>query len=248
MQAELKTGSPVDTRTQEILALVQAGKDLLSQGDLNGALNRFEAVVNQFPERPEGHNNLGALYTSLGQFAKAERCFSQVLQLLPDNTNVRYNRGVVLIRLQRYADAIIDFEIVLKSAPEDADCWNNLGVATFLKGDYASARLHFQRALDLVPNYPNAILNLCDTEVAAGNRSRAIAACEEYLRNYTDLDINQKMLEMMFDESHDLLTRACRAAEAIPQPESLDASLREHIGQLQVARKALQQQSLAAVQ
>jgi len=247
MQAELKTGSPVDPRTQQILALVQEGKDLLAQGDLNGALNRFEAVVDQFPERPEGHNNLGSLYTSLGQFAKAERCFTQVLQLLPGNTNVFYNRGVVLIRLQRYADAINDFEMVLKSAPEDADCWNNLGVATFLKGDYTSARLHFQRALDLVPNYPNAILNLCDTEVADGNRSRAIDACEAYLTNYTDPDINQKMLEMMFEESQDLLARACKAAQAISQSESLDASLRERIQQLQTAREALQQKSVAAV-
>ena len=68
---------------EELTRMVQEGSEALGQGDLRAALETFEKVIDAFPDRPEGHNNLGALYSSLGEFAKAEACFTRVLDLLP---------------------------------------------------------------------------------------------------------------------------------------------------------------------
>lgn len=228
-----------DISTQEILALVQEGKDALDRGDLTNALRSFESVVARFPERPEGYNNLGALYTSLGQFEKAETCFNQVLNLLPGNCNVHYNRGIVRIRLQRYCDAIADFDQVLTGCPEDADCWNNLGVATFLKGDYSTARGQFQRALELVPNYPNALLNLCDTEIADGKHEAARTVCEGFLSQHADADVRRKLLDLMDEEIQQLLGLACKTAEDLLRQEANDTGTRVRLGCLLKARETL---------
>jgi tetratricopeptide (TPR) repeat protein len=228
-----------DATTQAILVHVQEGKAALTRGDLDGALRQFEVVVDRFPQRPEGHNNLGSLYAALGQFDKAEHCFSRVLEILPGNVNVSYNRGVVRIRLQRFDGAIADLGSVLSAFPEDADCWNNLGVATFLKRDYENARRHFQRALELVPNYPNALLNLCDTENAAGRPEAAIAACEDYLEHYGDTEVRRKLLELLADSCRRLLGRACAMAEQVLRETPEDTETRVQLGQLIQAQENL---------
>ena len=112
----------------DLTAKVQMGTQALDRGDLDTALSCFEDVVLAFPDRPEGHNNLGALYTSLASFEKAEACFDQVIELLPNNANVLYNRGVVRTRLEKFDAAWDDFEKVLELHPDDIDAHNNLGV------------------------------------------------------------------------------------------------------------------------
>ena len=233
------TAPEPDAATQAILSHVQEGKAALARGDLDGALQQFESVVERFPQRPEGHNNLGSLYAALGRFDRAEQCFSSVLELLPDNVNVSYNRGVVRIRLQDFDGAIADLGAVLSVFPEDADCWNNLGVATFLKGDYAEARGHFQRALELVPNYPNALLNLCDTETAAGRPEAAITACEEYLAQYGDTEVRRKLLELLAESCRQLLSRACAMAEQVLRESPEDMETRVRLGQMIQAQENL---------
>jgi tetratricopeptide (TPR) repeat protein len=233
------TATVPDAATQAILVHVQEGKAALAHGDLDGALRQFELVVERFPQRPEGHNNLGSLYAALGRYDRAEQCFSSVLELLPGNVNVSYNRGVVRIRLQDFDGALADLGAVLSVFPEDADCWNNLGVASFLKGDYAEARGHFRHALELVPNYPNALLNLCDTETAAGRPEGAIAACEDYLLHYGDTEVRRKLLELLADSCRNLLSRACAMAEQVLRESPEDTQTRVQLGQLIQAQENL---------
>jgi len=223
----------------EIVHLVQSGKRALENGDLDKALDLFEAVISQYPDRPEGYNNLGALHTSLGLFQKAEACFGKVLELLPGNCNVHYNRGVVRIRLQKFEEAIADFNVVLAVHLDDADCWNNLGVAYFLKQDFPTARSHFEHALSLVPNFPNALLNLCDSDLAEGNQDHAITSCVEYLTRYTDNEVRQKLLELLHNESRDLVSRACKVAEDLLAAECKDPFTLQIHHQLQQAHAIL---------
>jgi Tfp pilus assembly protein PilF len=223
----------------DIVTLVQAGKQALEAGDLESALARFESVVAQFPERPEGFNNLGALYTALGQFEQAEACFSKVLEVLPANDNVRYNRGVVRIRLREFASARADFEAVLNTNPHDADCWNNLGVAAFLQQDFATARDHFLRALELAPDFPNAVLNLADADLAEGERAQAIARCEDYLEHFTAAEVQEKLLDLLETEIHSCLTSACTVAAQIKSAARDDVAFTDRHERLQQAREIL---------
>ncbi len=224
---------------EAIVALVQAGKQALADGDLDGALARFEEVIHRFPDSREGHNNLGALFATLGRHERAEACFTRVLELSPGVPNVHYNRGISRIRLRRYAAAAADFQAVLQAQPTDADSWNNLGVAHFLQGDHATAAANFRQALALTPNYPSAVLNLTDAETARGQTDAAIAACDRFLDGRSDPEVGRRLVTLLSDEAGRLLARAATVAQTLLEAHGDDAPTRASLARADAARGAL---------
>ncbi len=216
--------------------LVAAGTAALNDGDLRLALDKFEAVVAAFPDRPEGHNNLGALYSSIGDFAKAEQCFDLVLALLPDNANVHYNRGVVRSRLEKFDAAREDFSAVLAANPNDPDTLNNLGVANYMQGHLDTARGFFSRALTAKPDYANALLNQVDLECTAGNFSRGVQLCEEFLTGHNDIDVRRKHLDLLSSGCREALAKASRVAESILVVEQQNETVRAELGRITQAQ------------
>ncbi|MHB8078567.1 MAG: tetratricopeptide repeat protein [Candidatus Krumholzibacteriia bacterium] len=238
VKAPLTQAAPTPA-PEAIIALVQAGKQALADGDLDAALERFEEVIRRFPDSREGHNNLGALFATLGRHERAEACFTRVLELSPDVPNVHYNRGISRIRLRRYADAAADFQAVLKAQPTDADSWNNLGVAHFLQGEHAAAAANFRQALALTPNYPSAVLNLTDAELARGATEAAIAACERFLDGRSDPEVGRRLVTLLSDEAGRLLGRAATAAQSLLTAHGDDGPTRESLARADAARGAL---------
>lgn len=226
--------------TDEHLAeLVSAGTKALENGDLRQALNCYQAVIDAFPDRPEGHNNLGALWASLGEWSQAEACFGRVVALLPDNPHVLYNRGVMRSHLERHAAAGEDFAAALGLSPHDPDLHNNLGVTHFQRGNPDGARRHLEAALRLRPDYANAVLNLCDVDEACDDLARAVQRCVEFLAGYQDATVRRRLFELHAVAGRAHLDAACGAAEALLAAQPDDAPVRQKLGRLIAARQAL---------
>ena len=229
---------------QDMATLVKIGTQALEKGDLMTALDAFEKVVNEFPDRPEGHNNLGAMYSSLGELDKAEACFDQVLAVLPNNPDVHYNRGVMRSRQEKFDTAREDFLVVLKAHPKDADTLNNMGVMDFMQGHLPSARKYFKKAIKAKPGYVNALLNLVDVEQSSGNGPQAVALCENYLKDNSDIEIRRKLLELLSNGCRDALDKASRVAEKLIGTGDENSKTRMELGRLIQARTALNVQTL----
>ncbi|MBU2500806.1 tetratricopeptide repeat protein [bacterium] len=238
-QQKLNDEATVVSRSEDLARMVQAGALALREGDIPGALGLFEKVIEAFPDRPEGHNNLGALYTSLGEFARAEACFDRVLQLIPDNGNILYNRGLVRARQEKFETARLDFEAVLALNPLDPDAHNNLGVAAYVRGDVEEARTHFTAALATHRTHPNAAINLCDLEAAAGDIPRAVATCRTFLERSGNPEIRRKLVDVATAGAVEYLDLAIGVLESLVQ-EDEDRKLRQTLGRLITARSALQ--------
>lgn len=226
---------------QEMHSLVQQGSMSLEDGDLAGALQAFEKVVAAFPDRPEGHNNLGALYNSLGEFAKAESCFDQVIQILPDNPGLYYNRGMARSSQEKFDTAREDFEYVLKTTPHDTDCLNNLGVMDFMQGKFSDARSRFQQALDIRPDYVRALLNLCDVDLAEDKGSVAVERCETYLRTRNSSEVRRALLEMLSTGCREALEKAGRTAETLLNTGDQDPEITRKLDRIQKAKAVLEE-------
>lgn len=234
------TRSDVESHQAEAMAdLVKRGSDALAGGDLKTALELFEQVIGAYPDQPEGHNNLGALYSSLGEFERAESCFDRVLALLPNNENVLYNRGVVRSRQEKFDLARDDFEAALRTCPRDPDLQNNLGVIAFAQGFNKIARKHFRKAMRLDPTNRNAVLNLCDVEVADGRRAAALTLCEEYLARREDPAIRRKLLELRGAECRLALEKARLEAETLLRTSPEENDVLRELEQLKRAQIAL---------
>ncbi len=235
----IKTSKNQPAMAQEMAAMVKVGTKALENGDLMGALETFEKVVSAYPDRPEGHNNLGAMYSSLGELDKAECCFDKVLAVLPNNPDVHYNRGVMRSRQEKFDTAREDFLVVLTAFPADADTLNNLGVMDFMQGHLDDARGYFQQALKAKPAYTNALLNLVDVEQSAGNGAQAVGLCEKYLENNNDIEIKRKLLELLSTGCREALDKASRVAESLIGTGDQNTKTRLELGRLIQARTAL---------
>ncbi|MBU8870108.1 MAG: tetratricopeptide repeat protein [Gemmatimonadales bacterium] len=236
----LQPESNIEAPSQEDLSnLVQEGSAALTKGDLRSALETFGKVIEAFPDRPEGHNNLGALYSSLNECAKAEVCFTRVLDILPHNANAMYNRGVVRARLEKSDLAREDFENALKLNPKDPDLFNNLGVINFLQGRLKQARKNFRKAAKLDSLNTNAVINLCDVEMAAGNHTEAVVLCENFLAKQNDLDIRQRHFELLITGCREALGKASEAAEALLSEDGKNNGVRLELGKLIQAQSVL---------
>ncbi len=230
---------PTTQATPDMTALVKQGRNALENGDLLEALQIFEEVVSAYPDRPEGHNNLGAMYTALNENQKAEQCFTRVMSILPENTDIHYNRGVVRSRLEKFDSARDDFLMVLKASPEDAGTLNNLGVMDFMQGHLEAARNYLQKAIQADPSYNNAMLNLIDVEQADGHSAVAVSLCEEYLANNNDMEVRRKLFELLSSGCREAIDKASRVAETLIGTDGDNIQTRTELGRLIQARSAL---------
>ncbi len=197
------------------LAALEAGKAALDIGDLPAALRHFEEVAGSAPGSAESWGNLAALYASLGDAERAEACYGKVLAALPGHPDAHYNRGLVRMRLERFDAAGDDFAAVVGQLPADADAHNNLGVACFMRGHLAGARAAFTRALACAPRHVNAVLNLCDAEVAAGCPEAALAACEAFLADGAEPAVERRRFDLLAERTRAALASGgLRAAAA----------------------------------
>lgn len=229
----------MDRQDNSLVGLVKAAQTDLAAGNLDGALAAFRKAVELFPGQPESHNNLGAFYMGRGEFALAEASFRRAAELLPENANLRFNLGVTRMRLDQPSRALVDFATVLAETPDDPEAHNNMAVAQFLTGDGAGAEASLARALDLQPNFPNAVLNQCDIDVARDDLAAAVQHCENYLARFQDSAVLRRLLVVLDAQTRQALEQAIPQAEALIQANGADAEARRHLGRLLEARHAL---------
>jgi len=239
MTAQQIDQSPTSAAPNGFANLVNAGRDALNAGDLPLAKDLFIRAATLHPDRPESHNNLGAFYMGLADFIAAESCFATLTDMMPENPSCRFNLAMARFRQNKYEDAARDFAIVTEQIPDDAEAWNNLGAARCLAGDIEQARQDLTRALQLQPNYPNAVLNLCDLEYADHKVESAIGLCEAYLEHQHDLGVMRRLLEILDEQASIFLDRAIPHAEAVVHASGKDEAACRHLGDLLEARKTL---------
>lgn len=77
------------------------------QGDLSGAIATFSSMAELFPQLPEAHINLAAVYAEQGSYEHARRTLLQAITIAPDSALAQLNLGdlYVLMAEQAYRQA-----------------------------------------------------------------------------------------------------------------------------------------------
>ena len=227
------------TIPDELAHLVDTGHQALTTGDIDTARTAFEQAAERYADEPVVHNNLGALYMGLGDYAAAEQAFTRVVDLLPNRANPLFNQAMARFRQEEFDGAVEAFAAAAALDPEDPETRNNLGAARFQAGDIETARQDMVAALQQQPNFPNAVLNLCDLEVADGAPEIAIQLCEAYLEHHRDLGVLRRLLELLDSQARVRVEQAIPHAEAMVAACTGDNAARRHLGRLLEARQAL---------
>jgi len=106
------------------------------------------------------HNNLGFLFSRLGELDEAISHFERALNIRSRNAQVHYNLGAALIhnnlanalaRKQLPDEAIAHFQQAVTLRPDYADAYYNFGSVLFQHGRTSEAITQWQKALAIQP-------------------------------------------------------------------------------------------------
>lgn len=115
-------------------ALQEEGLTALAAGDLELALDRYEAMQSAAPENGEVAYNRGTILLGLGRPAEAREALEMAIALGLVTPEVHYNLGNALMQLQMPTEAITAYEAALALDPVDTSTALNLGLALFEAG------------------------------------------------------------------------------------------------------------------
>jgi Tfp pilus assembly protein PilF len=141
-------------------ALHLMGLLLMQLERYNLAMQSFEKAIQQKPDDPFLHYNLGNALREDGQNERAIPCFEESLRLDPQMEASSYNLGIIFQKLGETDKAIEYYQKTLRMNPQAADVYNNLGILSQEKGEIDDAIRYFYKAIHINPDYDLAHKNL----------------------------------------------------------------------------------------
>jgi hypothetical protein len=128
---------------EEFLKALYRGGELLSEGNLQGALPFLERAhaLNQRNEKAQ--NLLGLCNFKLGHFERASQVYELLVRENPVDATLRVNLGLVYLKTNQLELSIREFEAATDLDSDHKKAHNYLGLALAQKGDYGLAKTHF---------------------------------------------------------------------------------------------------------
>ena len=142
----------IDQMLGRALAMQQAG-------DLLGAVQAYEVVLQSEPGRADVRSNLGAAYIALGRFDEGMKEYKAAIAGEPNNPTYHFNLGLAYYKAGRHEDAAPEFAKVLEIAPANQK-------ALLLQAD---SLLQMNKDADVI-----ALLSPRQNEFSAAVASRAL--------------------------------------------------------------------------
>lgn len=175
-------------------------------GDVLGAIQYYEAVLEKQPQRVEALSNLGAAYMKLGRLEEAIQQYRKALAVRPDMANVRFNLALAFYKADRIDEAAPEFEAVLKSDPKHA-------AATLLLADCRLRMGAMQKVVDL----------LTPREADLGNDRLFIYLLGTALLETDQLERGQQMIDRLFRSGESAEAHVLLAVQYLRQGQALKA-------------------------
>jgi len=205
----------------QITALQNLGRIRLIQGEPNEAVTLLQKTLNQMPDSPEAHLDLGLAFAGIGHHKEAIQSFEKAISLNPEFTRAHSNLGFALQAVGRHNDAIAHFERAVSLAPEQAEVHSNLGNALQMLGRQTEAIMHYEKAVALKPDFAEAHSNLAWALRADNRREEAIQQFRKAIQmkpNYVSPYLN--LATVLRDKSRYEEAIACYEQAIAIKPDS----------------------------
>jgi len=187
--------------------------------------NALEVTHNNYA----AHHLLGNLSADQGRPQSAERHYRAALAIRPDYGPSHYGLGLLSQDAGELEAAIVSYREATRHDPGLAQAWLNLGsalAASWQSGPprartserLMEARAAFERVLELIPDQPEALLNLGGLCLMAGESQAAIECLERLTRVRPDA-LSHGLLATAYEqagrhtEAEQARARAARAEE-----------------------------------
>src|ERR1051326_9044993 len=106
-------------------------------GDLEGAIRGYMAILEKYPARVDVRSNLGAAYSALGRYEDAIQEYKRAIVIDSGNYAIRFNLALAYYKAAWFAEAATELEKFIAAVPNTpqtanaqlvlADCQVRLG-------------------------------------------------------------------------------------------------------------------------
>lgn len=155
---------PARTTNEITQSHLNLAVEYIRQGDHEGALEALNRARQADPAYPAVYNAYGILYQQIGQPARAEESFKRAIGLDNNDSPTLNNYGRLLCQQGRAAEAEKTFLRAAKNplyqTPEIA--LTNAGLCLDSQGRAQEAEAYYRQALQLNPEIPQALLQMCE--------------------------------------------------------------------------------------
>ena len=149
---------PPDPRRMAALDRVSRAEELVSRGDLAGAVELYRQASELTPDDPDPYVWVGVLETQLGHPEAAAQAFDRTEQLLPDRDRWLVLRGQAWLQVGRLDSALADAEAALAANPGSAEAYLLAGGVHEARGEVEPAAGAFEKAAELAEKAGNSSL------------------------------------------------------------------------------------------
>lgn len=123
-----------DSRLMDAKKLYQLGREHHQKNEYAEAISIYEKVIELMPDNYEAYNNMGVIYSTLGEHELGVQFISEAIRLAPLVSHLHNNLGYALLKQGRNSEAAGAFERALQLDPENLHARNNLESAYKLIG------------------------------------------------------------------------------------------------------------------
>jgi len=173
--------SPPGSAEAELRAKFTAAAEMTRAGQLDEAEAEFKALLEDFPDIPEIHQNLGVVYAQKKDWAAAEASYLKALELRPGDAQTTMSLAAVYQESGQSEKAMQTMNEAAGANPQDASAQFNKGLFLLNAGQGPEAIVAFEGALALDPAMAEAHYHAATALVGQGKVPEAVAHLEAYL-------------------------------------------------------------------
>ena len=142
--ARLPAQTSSGTVSPEVAQLYSEAKAAQAQGDIAGAIQKYQAILKVAPRLAPAYNNLGLLYYNQRDYAHAASALREGLRIDPKMTSASALLGTCLFAMGEYDKAREPLEAALRGNPHDDQVEMLLARTLIQLGDNSAAVLHLR--------------------------------------------------------------------------------------------------------
>jgi len=179
-------------------------------GDATKALEYFNKVLEQDPDRPDVYKSIGWFFMHKEQYEQAIGYWQKALQIDPNIPGVHNNIALALMGQNKQNEAIGQLEKDIQISPRSSFSYFLLGQLYLRQKDYDKSRSNYEKAIEIEPNYTNAYYGLFTLSTRLKQRDKA----KEYMAIFRKLKTeDMKVLKDRNKAVDDLIQMQKGAAE-----------------------------------
>ncbi len=136
------------------LTLVE-GEELFQIGDIEGAKEVFERIIDKEPNNVDALNNLGVIFFKEGKIDQAISYFGKVLKINPHHAEALENMGNCFQAKGLFSKALECFEKALTLTPDNVHLLNSVGNCLIQMEDFSKAKEIYSQSYHLDEMQPS---------------------------------------------------------------------------------------------